>query len=132
MCLSKRYKIRIFYIHLFGNVISKFKANHTMKTKRTRSSFRSMSSERKLESIFLFVTGKCNAKCAMCFYANDMAKKERDLTFEEIRKISETAGEINKLWVSGGEPTSEKTCPKFLKCATKTTISKMSICRPTD
>ncbi len=69
-----------------------------MKTKRTRSSFRSMNSERKLESIFLFVTGKCNAKCAMCFYANDMAKKEKDLTFEEIRKISETAGEINKLW----------------------------------
>ena len=55
-----------------------------MKTKRTRSSFRSMNSERRLESIFLFVTGKCNAKCAMCFYANDMAKKERDLTFEEI------------------------------------------------
>ncbi|KAA4240470.1 radical SAM protein, partial [Bacteroides ovatus] len=45
-----------------------------MKTKRTRSSFRSMNSERRLESIFLFVTGKCNAKCAMCFYANDMAK----------------------------------------------------------
>ena len=64
-----------------------------MKTKRTRSSFRSMNSERRLESIFLFVTGKCNAKCAMCFYANDMAKKEKDLTFEEIRKISETAGE---------------------------------------
>ena len=55
-----------------------------MKTKRTRSSFRSMNSERRLESIFLFVTGKCNAKCAMCFYANDMAKKEKDLTFEEI------------------------------------------------
>ena len=68
-----------------------------MKTKRTRSSFRSMNSERRLESIFLFVTGKCNAKCAMCFYANDMAKKEKDLTFEEIRKISETAGEINKI-----------------------------------
>ena len=49
-----------------------------MKTKRTRSSFRSMNSERRLESIFLFVTGKCNAKCAMCFYANDMAKKEKD------------------------------------------------------
>ena len=51
-----------------------------MKTKRTRSSFRSMNSERRLESIFLCVTGKCNAKCAMCFYANDMAKKEKDLT----------------------------------------------------
>ena len=86
-----------------------------MKTKRTRSSFRSMNSERRLESIFLFVTGKCNAKCAMCFYANDMAKKERDLTFEEIRKISETAGEINKLWVSGGEPTLREDLPEILE-----------------
>lgn len=86
-----------------------------MKTKRTRSSFRSMNSERKLESIFLFVTGKCNAKCAMCFYANDMAKKEKDLTFEEIRKISETAGEINKLWVSGGEPTLREDLPEILE-----------------
>lgn len=103
-----------------------------MKTKRTRSSFRSMNSERRLESIFLFVTGKCNAKCAMCFYANDMAKKEKDLTFEEIRKISETAGEINKLWVSGGEPTLRKIFLKFLKCFTAITKSKMSICRQTD
>ena len=62
-----------------------------MSTKRTKSSFRAMSTNRKLESIFLFVTGRCNAKCKMCFYAEDMDKKEKDLTFEEIKKISETA-----------------------------------------
>ena len=46
-----------------------------MDKKRTTSSFRAMSTERKLESIFLFVTGRCNAKCAMCFYAQEMDKK---------------------------------------------------------
>lgn len=74
-----------------------------------------MSSERKLESIFLFVTGKCNAKCAMCFYANDMEMKEEDLTFDEIRKISETAGEINRLWLSGGEPTLREDLPEIIE-----------------
>ena len=59
-----------------------------MKVKRTGSSFQAMNTTRKLESIFLFVTGRCNSKCAMCFYADDMAKRERDLTFDEISKAT--------------------------------------------
>lgn len=74
-----------------------------------------MSSERKLESIFLFVTGKCNAKCTMCFYAEDMDKKEKDLTSDEIRKLSETAGEFNRLWLSGGEPTLRDDLPQIIE-----------------
>lgn len=86
-----------------------------MTTKRTKSSFRAMSNKRKLESVFLFVTGRCNAKCAMCFYAGEMDKKEKDLTFDEIKKISETAGEFNRLWVSGGEPTLREDLPEILE-----------------
>lgn len=74
-----------------------------------------MSSERKLESIFLFVTGKCNAKCTMCFYAEDMDKKEKDLTFDEIKKLSESAGEFNRLWLSGGEPTLREDLPQIIE-----------------
>jgi MoaA/NifB/PqqE/SkfB family radical SAM enzyme len=74
-----------------------------------------MSSDRKLESVFLFVTGKCNAKCTMCFYANDMEKKEQDLTFDEIRKLSESAGEFNRLWLSGGEPTLRDELPEIIE-----------------
>lgn len=85
------------------------------KTKHTKSSFQQMSSERKLESVFLFVTGKCNAKCAMCFYAQDMDKKEKDLTFDEIRKLSESAGEFNRLWLSGGEPTLREDLPEIIE-----------------
>lgn len=86
-----------------------------MSTKRTKSSFRTMSTNRKLESVFLFVTGRCNAKCKMCFYAEDMDKKEKDLTFEEIKKISETAGQFNRLWVSGGEPTLREELPDIIE-----------------
>ena len=106
-----------------------------MKTKRTRSSFRSMNSERRLESIFLFVTGKCNAKCAMCFYANDMAKKEKD--YSNIEFPDQKIVPINmEHEVSCGyleaSRRSGKIFLKFLKCFTAITKSKMSICRQTD
>lgn len=86
-----------------------------MESKRKGSSFQTMSSKRKLESVFLFVTGKCNAKCAMCFYADDMAKKQPDLTFEEIKKISKTAGEFNRLWLSGGKPALREDLPEIIE-----------------
>ncbi|GHU71882.1 hypothetical protein FACS189450_08670 [Spirochaetia bacterium] len=74
-----------------------------------------MSSERKLESVFLFTTGKCNAKCAMCFYANDMEQKAPDLSFDNIKKLSETAGDFKRLWLSGGEPTLREELPEIIE-----------------
>ncbi|MDR1863601.1 MAG: radical SAM protein [Treponema sp.] len=86
-----------------------------MKIKRTGSSFNAMSSKRELESVFLFTTGKCNAQCAMCFYAADMEQKAPDMTFDEIRKISESAGRFNRLWLSGGEPTMRDDLPEIIE-----------------
>jgi len=86
-----------------------------MKSKRKGSSFNSLNSKRQLESVFLFTTGKCNAKCVQCFYANDMAKKAKDLSFDEIKKISETAGNIKRLWLSGGEPTLREDLPEIIE-----------------
>jgi MoaA/NifB/PqqE/SkfB family radical SAM enzyme len=86
-----------------------------MTTKRSGSSFNALSTKRQLESIFLFTTGKCNAKCAMCFYANDMAQKSPDLGFEEIKRLSETAGEFKRLWLSGGEPTLREDLPEIIE-----------------
>ncbi|GHV93800.1 hypothetical protein AGMMS50293_01200 [Spirochaetia bacterium] len=86
-----------------------------MKTKRKGSSFNSLNSKRELESVFLFTTGKCNAKCAMCFYANDMEKKADDLSFDEIRKLSESAGNFKRLWLSGGEPTLREDLPEIVE-----------------
>jgi MoaA/NifB/PqqE/SkfB family radical SAM enzyme len=51
----------------------------------------------------------------MCFYANDMEKKAQDLSFEEIRKISESAGQFNRLWLSGGEPTLREDLPEIVE-----------------
>ena len=71
--------------------------------------------KRSLESLFLFVTGRCNSKCAMCFYAGEMDKRHPDLTFEQIRRMSETAGHFNKPWISGGEPTLRDDLPEIIE-----------------
>jgi MoaA/NifB/PqqE/SkfB family radical SAM enzyme len=51
----------------------------------------------------------------MCFYANDMEQKAPDLTFEELRKLSNTAGQFNRLWLSGGEPTMREDLPEIIE-----------------
>jgi MoaA/NifB/PqqE/SkfB family radical SAM enzyme len=51
----------------------------------------------------------------MCFYAGDMEQKAPDLTFEEIKKLSETAGQFNRLWLSGGEPTMREDLPEIIE-----------------
>ncbi len=65
----------------------------------TRNVFR----RKRLDSVFLFVTSTCNSLCRTCFYWDEL-NKGRDLTFEQIKTISETAPEFSKLWISGGEP----------------------------
>jgi MoaA/NifB/PqqE/SkfB family radical SAM enzyme len=58
---------------------------------------------REFNSLFLFVTSRCNSLCRTCFYFDKLNSKD-DLTVDEIRKISETSGPFRKLWLSGGEP----------------------------
>ena len=44
-----------------------------------------------------------------------MEQKAQDMTFEELRRISETAGPFNRLWLSGGEPTLREDLPEILE-----------------
>ncbi len=58
---------------------------------------------KQLESVFLFVTAKCNSKCKTCFYAGKMDQGE-DLSMAQLERISSTSPSFDKLWLSGGEP----------------------------
>ena len=58
---------------------------------------------KEFESLFLFVTSRCNSLCRTCFYWDNL-NKNQDLTFEQIETISRTAPRFAKLWLSGGEP----------------------------
>ncbi|MCD6498488.1 MAG: radical SAM protein [Deltaproteobacteria bacterium] len=65
--------------------------------------FKQIIRPKKLESVFLFVTSRCNSKCKTCFYASEL-NQGRDMTLEQIQTISRTAPKFDKLWLSGGEP----------------------------
>jgi radical SAM protein with 4Fe4S-binding SPASM domain len=55
-----------------------------------------------LSSLVFFVTARCNAKCGFCFYKKNANDKE--LTIDEIAKISKNVGQIYEVLLSGGEP----------------------------
>jgi Fe-coproporphyrin III synthase len=60
--------------------------------------------EKRLGTVILFVTSRCNAFCKTCFYHAEL-NQPGDMTFEQIEKISRTMPGITDLWLSGGEPT---------------------------
>ncbi len=59
--------------------------------------------KREFNSLFLFVTSRCNSLCRTCFYFDKLNSKD-DLTTEELERISQTSPPFRKLWLSGGEP----------------------------
>src|SRR3569832_2380818 len=65
---------------------------------------RSTKREKRLGTVILFVTSRCNAFCQTCFYHEEL-NQPGDLTFAQIEKVSQTMPSITDLWLSGGEPT---------------------------
>src|SRR5918995_979065 len=65
---------------------------------------RSSKRAKRLGTVILFVTSRCNAFCKTCFYHEEL-NQPGDLTFAQIEKISQTMPGITDLWLSGGEPT---------------------------
>jgi MoaA/NifB/PqqE/SkfB family radical SAM enzyme len=65
---------------------------------------RSTKREKRLGTVILFVTSRCNSLCRTCFYHAEL-NQPGDLTFAEIEKVSRTMPPITDLWLSGGEPT---------------------------
>ncbi len=53
--------------------------------------------------LVLFINSICNLTCDHCFYWRDLNQRN-DLSFEEIKALSEDLGPIDILNLSGGEP----------------------------
>ena len=60
-----------------------------------------------------FVTGRCNARCKMCFYWKELNKEKDELKLDEIRKISSSMDSIGWLILTGGEPFLRKDLAKI-------------------
>ena len=74
---------------------------------------RSSKREKRLGTVILFVTSRCNAFCKTCFYHEEL-NHPGDLTFEQIEKVSRTMPPITDLWLSGGEPTLRRDVPEVI------------------
>lgn len=64
-----------------------------------------------------FVTGRCNASCPQCFYAdhNTAEQASRELTLEEVEAFTRKLGHLPVLLLSGGEPTLRKDLPSLIR-----------------
>jgi MoaA/NifB/PqqE/SkfB family radical SAM enzyme len=65
---------------------------------------RSTKREKRLGTVILFVTSRCNSFCRTCFYHEEL-NRPGDMTFDQIARVSQTMPRITDLWLSGGEPT---------------------------
>jgi Fe-coproporphyrin III synthase len=65
---------------------------------------RSSKREKRLGTVILFVTSRCNAFCQTCFYHEEL-NQPGDMTFAQLERVSQTMPAITDLWLSGGEPT---------------------------
>lgn len=70
--------------------------------------------EKRLGTVILFVTSRCNAFCKTCFYHEEL-NQPGDMTFAQIEKISQTMPPITDLWLSGGEPTLRRDCADIIR-----------------
>src|SRR5919106_5885105 len=69
--------------------------------------------EKRLGTVILFVTSRCNALCQTCFYHAEL-NHPGDMTFAQIEKVSRTMPPITDLWLSGGEPTLRGDVPQII------------------
>ena len=74
---------------------------------------RSSKREKRLGTVILFVTSRCNAFCQTCFYHAEL-NQPGDLTFAQIEKVARTMPPITDLWLSGGEPTLRRDVPEII------------------
>src|SRR4030095_1729636 len=74
---------------------------------------RSTRRDKRLGTVILFVTSRCNAFCQTCFYHEEL-NRPGDMTFAQIEKLSRTMPAITDLWLSGGEPTLRRDVPDII------------------
>lgn len=67
------------------------------------------------EYLTLFVTNKCNSSCRHCFYWQSLNSSEKDLSCDEINKLSSNMDNFLFLLITGGEPFLRDDIPEIVK-----------------
>lgn len=67
---------------------------------------------KKFRTLTFFVTNRCNSKCRHCFYWKNLGKG-KELSLDEINRISASMGNFHFLSLSGGEPFLREDLPEI-------------------
>ncbi len=68
-------------------------------------------------SVVFEVTNVCNSRCITCFNWKILNKNiDKELTLEEIDKITKKMGPLNTVAIGGGEPFLRKDLPEIVNC----------------
>ena len=68
-----------------------------------------------LQYLIFFVTARCNARCATCFYWREMETPGPELSLDEIERFAARLRSLPTLLLSGGEPTLRDDLPDILE-----------------
>jgi MoaA/NifB/PqqE/SkfB family radical SAM enzyme len=75
---------------------------------------RNLQRKPRFDVLTLFVTNRCNARCATCFYWQELNTPIPQLTLDEYRTFAASMPPFEKLLLSGGEPTLEPSLPDLV------------------
>jgi len=59
-------------------------------------------------AVIVYITQRCNARCAHCFYWKELGAQPDELTLEEIRTLASSFKHPPTVSITGGEPTLRK------------------------
>lgn len=68
-------------------------------------------------SLVLFITGKCNATCTHCFYAQQLNQNNDAITLKNLTTIVSSLNTPTTLSLTGGEPFALNNIQEILECA---------------
>jgi MoaA/NifB/PqqE/SkfB family radical SAM enzyme len=78
------------------------------------TTLRHLTQKPRFDVLTLFVTNRCNARCATCFYWRELNTPIDNLTIEEYRTLAASMPPFEKLLLSGGEPTLKPNLPDLV------------------
>lgn len=66
--------------------------------------------------LVLFVTSRCNARCAACFnFENVSGENHDEMSLESYQSLAKQYGQLPQLLISGGEPFIRKELPEIIE-----------------
>ena len=93
--------------------------NNSIKSRTIKNLGKGLLNKSSPSYLILYVNNICQLRCDMCFYWGAMRKKTKQLSLDEITKLSKSLPNLLQLTLTGGEPSLRKDITEIPKIFTK-------------